>query len=107
MESGEILKIVEDAFRHICFIIGVVVSNDDSPMRAVIKNLSIGDRGQVLKPSKGKLNEEIPVPYFLVYPSHHVKVFSKNIFSIVNYGKYHKCGCTKSVSIRLNKDWGI
>ena len=39
--------------------------------------------GQVLKSSKGKLDEEIPEPYFLADASHHVKVVSKHIFSVV------------------------
>ena len=56
-------------------------------MQAVLKHPSIGNRGQGLKSYKGKLYEEIPVPLFLAYPSHSVKVVAKQIFSIVNNGK--------------------
>ena len=42
MEAAEILKMVEDAFRDICFIIYAILIDDDSTMRAVIKHPSIG-----------------------------------------------------------------
>ena len=82
MEADAILKMTEDAFRHCCFIIGVIVGNDDSTMQAVLKNSSIGAWGQVLKLSKGDFNEVIPVPSFLVYPYYHVKVVAKHIFPL-------------------------
>ena len=94
MEASSIMEIVEDAFYNHLFIIVVVVSNDDSTMRAVFKHPSKGARGQVLKSSKGKLYDEIPDPSFLTYPSHRVKVFAKHIFSIVNESRAQQCGCT-------------
>ena len=75
---------VEDAFYNRFFIVDVIVSDGDSTMRAVLKHPLIGVRGQFLKTSKGKLDEEIPDPSFLADPSHRVKVVSKHIFSIVN-----------------------
>ena len=60
MEASAILKTVEDAFYNLLYIIDVIVGNDDSTMRDVLKHPSIGVRGQVLKSSKGKLDEEIP-----------------------------------------------
>ena len=87
MEAGEIIKMVEDAFHYCCFIIDVIVSDNVSTMRAVRKHPPRGDRGQVLKTSIGKLDEEIPVPSFLADPSHRVKVVAKHIFYIVNNGK--------------------
>ena len=42
MEASAILKMVEDALYNLFFIIDVIVSNDDSKMRAVLKNPSIG-----------------------------------------------------------------
>ena len=65
------------------FIIDVISSDDDSTMRDVIKHPQKGTSGQVLKPSKGKLEEEIPEPSFLADPSHHVKVVAEHIFSIL------------------------
>ena len=80
MEASDILKMVEDAFYNRFFIIDVIVINNDSTIRAVLKHPSIGVRGQVLKSSKGKLDEEIPEPSFLADTSHPVKVVAKHIF---------------------------
>ena len=106
MEAGAILKMVEDAFRHHCFIIYSIVRDDDSTMQDVLKHPSIGVRGQLMKSSKGKLDKEIPVPSFLADPSHCVKVVPTHIFSIINYGKAQQWGCTKADALRINKDWG-
>ena len=106
MEASAILKMVEDAFYNCFFIIDVIVSNDDSTMRAVLKHPSKGARGQVLKSSKGNLREDIPEPSFLADPSPRVKVVAKHIFSIVNESRDLRCGCTKSDSLRLKKYWG-
>ena len=74
MEASAILKMVEDAFYNRFFFINVIISDDDSTMRAVLKHSSNGARGQVLKSSKGKLHTDTPEPYFLADPSHCVKV---------------------------------
>ena len=49
-------------------------------MGAVLKNPSKGARGQVMKSSKGKLDDEIPDPPFLADPYHRVKAVDKHIF---------------------------
>ena len=49
----------------------------------MLKHPSKGSQGQVLKSSKGNIDEEIPDPYFLADPSHRVKVVAKYIISIV------------------------
>ena len=69
MEASAILKMVEDAFYNRFFVIDIIVSNDDITIRAVLKHPSKGARGQVLKSSKGKLDEEKPEPSFLADPS--------------------------------------
>ena len=84
MEASAILKMVEDAFYNRFFIIYVIVSDDDSTMRAVLKHPSKGAQGQVLKSLKGNLRVDITEPSLLADPSHSVKVVAKNIFSIVN-----------------------
>ena len=84
MEASEILKMVEDALYNCFFISDAIVSNDDRTMQDVLEHPSKGARGQVMKSSKGKLDEEIPEPSFLAYPSHCVKVVDNHIFSIVN-----------------------
>ena len=75
---------VEDAFLNLFFVVDIIVSNIDSTMRAVLKHPYIGVRGQVMKISKGKLDEEIPEPSFLADPFDRVKFVAKHIFSIVN-----------------------
>ena len=57
MEAYAILKMVEDAFYNRFFIVDVIVSDDNITMQAVLKPPSIGVRGQVMKTSKGKLDE--------------------------------------------------
>ena len=54
------MKTVENTFYNHLFIIDVIVSNDGSKMRAVLKHPSKGAQVQVMKSSKGKLDEEIP-----------------------------------------------
>ena len=56
MDASDIMKMLEDAFYNRLFIIEVIISDDDSTMKAVLKHTSKGDRGQVLKSSKGKLD---------------------------------------------------
>ena len=106
MEASAILKMVEDAFYNKFFIFGVIVSDDGSTMRAVLKHPSIGVRGQVMKTSKGKLDTEIPEPSFLADRSHRMNVVAKHIFSIVNESRAQQCECTKADSLRIKKDWG-
>ena len=48
---------VEDEFYNHFFIIDAIAINNDSTLRALLKHLSIGVRGQVLKLSKVKLDE--------------------------------------------------
>ena len=56
MEASAIMKMVEDAYYNRFFIIDVIVSDDNSTIRAVLKHSSIGVRGQVLKTPKDKLD---------------------------------------------------
>ena len=80
MEASAILKMVEDAFYNLFFIIDAIVSDNGSTMWAVIKHQSKGARGQALKQSKVKLDTKIPEPSFLADLSHRVKVV-ENIYS--------------------------
>ena len=106
IEASAIMKMVEDGFYNHFFIIDIIVSDDESTMRAVLKHPSKGARVHVLKSSKGKLHEDFPEPSFLADPSHCVKVVAKHIFSIVNKSRDLRCGCTKADALRLKKDWG-
>ena len=96
MEADEILNMLEDSFHHGCFTIDVIVRNDDSTMWAALNNKSRGAQGKVLKSSKGKCNEKIPVLSLLAHTSHHMKVVAKHVFDIMNYVKEQRCGCTKA-----------
>ena len=78
----------EDALYNRFYIIDVTIRDDDSTIRAVLKHPSKCAQVQVLKSSKGKIDEEIPEPSFLADPSHLVKVVYKHIFSIVNESRY-------------------
>ena len=49
METGVIIKMVEDLFCHLCFIIDAIISDDDRTMQAVIKHISRGEREQVIE----------------------------------------------------------
>ena len=106
MEASAILKMVEDAYYNRFFIIDVIVSDDDSTMRAVLKHPIIGVRGQVLKTQKGKLDVQTPEPSFIADSSHCIKVVVKHIFYIVNDSKAQGCGCTRADALQLKKDWG-
>ena len=96
MEAYAILNMVGDALYNCFFIINVIVNDDDRSMRAMRKHPSKGAQCQVMKSSKGKLDEEIPDPSFFADPSHCVKVVAKHIFFILNDSKSHQCGCTKA-----------
>ena len=81
------MKMVEDTFRNHCFIIDVILSGNDSTMRDVLKYPSKDIQCKAIKSPKQKLDEETPLITLLAYPSHLMKVFAKQIFSIVSYGK--------------------
>ena len=72
----------------------------------MLKHTSICVQGQVLKSSKGRLDEEIPEPSLLAYPSHHVRVVAKHIFSIVNKSRAQQRGFTIVDALKIKKDWG-
>ena len=106
MEADSILNMVEDSFCHHYFIISVIVSENESTVRAVLKHPSIGARGQVLSSHKGKLDGKIPVPSFLAYPSHGMNYVANNTFAAVSDSKSPQYGCTKSDALQLNKSQG-
>ena len=106
MEAYSILKMVDYAFYNRFFTVDVIVSDDESTIRAGIKHPSIGVRDQVMKTSKGKFDEETPEPYFLAYPSHCVKVVAKHMFSIVSESRAKQCECTKADALQINKYLG-
>ena len=80
-------------------IIDVIVSNNESTLRSVLKHPYKGAQGQVLKSSKVKINEEISDPSFLADPSHCVKFVTKHIFYIVNKRSAQRCCCNKADAI--------
>ena len=59
MKAGEILRIVEDEFHRHYFIIDAIVSDNESIMKYMRKQPEIGAWGQVMIPSKVKIDKEI------------------------------------------------
>ena len=57
MESSTILKMVEDTFYNRFFVVDVIVSDNNSTIKAVITHPLIGVRGQVVNTYKLKLDE--------------------------------------------------
>ena len=57
MEASVILKMVEDAFYNCFFIIDAISIDDYITIKSVLKHPYIGVQVQVLKSSKGKLDE--------------------------------------------------
>ena len=57
MKVYAIMKMLEDALYNRLLIIDLIVSDDYSTIRAILKHLSKVERGQILKSSKGKINE--------------------------------------------------
>ena len=70
----------EELFYNRFFVIYVIFSDYESTMQALTKHISIDNRGQVLKSSKEKLDEEILESSFLSDPSRRVKVLANHIF---------------------------
>ena len=106
MLAGVIIKMVEDAFRHRCFIIDAIISNNNIKMQDVIKYSSRGAWVKVPKSSKGNLDDETPVLSFLSDPYYQVKVVSKHVFAIGNYRKVQRYGCTKADALKLKNYCG-
>ena len=100
MEASAILNMADDALYNRFFIIDIIVRKNDSTMQDVHNHPSTGVRGQVMKSSKGKLDEEITDPSFLADPSHRMQVVAKHIFSVVNESRAQRCGCRKAYDSR-------
>ena len=81
------------------YAIGIIVSDDDSTMRAVLKhshkakekddNTYIWPRNDkgVKLPDKGRLPLNIPEPTFYADPSHRTKILAKKLFQLLSKGK--------------------
>ena len=54
MEADSIINMVEESFHYEFFIIDDIVSENDRTIKAVLKHVSRGSRGQLLKSYKGK-----------------------------------------------------
>ena len=68
MEASAILKMVEDAYYNRFFIIDVIVSNNDSTMRAVLKHLIMVSEVKFLRNRKGNLMSKSQSLPFLQIP---------------------------------------
>ena len=68
-------------------------------MKVFLRNQDRCFQGQVLKSIKGKFDEEITPPPFLVDTSHQVKFSTDLVFVILNDTKAYNCRCTKADSL--------
>ena len=87
MESDAIINMAKNSYHHHYFITDVIISDDNITMKDVINHPRRIDWIQVMNKYKGNYFEEIPLPYFLADPSHKMKVVTKHVFIIENYGK--------------------
>ena len=97
---------LEYAFHNYYFIIDVIIRDGDIKIQAVIEHPERGARGQVLNSYKGKLDEEITMPYRIEDPYNQVKVVTKYLFSIFHYENVQQFGCTNADPFWIKKDCG-
>ena len=96
MESATILRMVQEAPSH-GFIVGWLVSDDDSVMRAHLHHRA--------NHPDGKLPEWFLTLVFLADPSHRIKVVSKHFYALAT-APVRTSRVTKNHAKRLKKDWG-
>ena len=106
MEAEAILQMVVDAFNNRGFIVSVIVSDDDSTMKACLKHRKLKADGKQYKSDKGRLDVHIPEPLFLADPSHRVKVVAKAFFLMLKKKVKERFGLTKADCLRLKVNWG-
>ena len=106
MEAEGIVQLVTEAFNTRNFIVHVIISDDDSTMRAHLKHPRLKKNNQPYADSRGRLPTEINEPSFLADPQHRVKVVAKAIFAILLLCKKDRCGCTKADALRIKTNWG-
>ena len=96
MESFAIVEMVKMAPSH-GFVVGWLVSDDDSTMRAHLHHAR--------NHRDGKLPEWFLTPVFLADPSHRIKVVSKHFYALAN-APVRTSRVNKNHAKRLKKDWG-
>lgn len=97
MEPGAILDMVINAPKN-GYIIGAIVSDDDSTMKAQLKHKKNPQNPK----DKGKLPLWIPEPTFLADPSHRVKSVAKHFYSI----RTKPLSRARIIARRMKKNWG-
>ena len=107
MEASAIMKMVEDAFYNLLFIIDVIVRDDDITMWAVLKYQSKVSRGQVMNSSKGNLMRKSQSHHSLKIPLTPWRFLLSKYISVINESRAKQCGCTKADALWLMKYWGV
>ena len=97
MESAACLEIAVNAPGK-GFVLAVIVSDDDTTMRAHLKHPHVGDK-------KGKLPLHIYSPEFLADPSHRKKVVAKHFYALAS-APVLSSRVTNDLAKRMKKNWG-
>ena len=119
METEAIFRLVTEAYFDRCFCVGVIISDDDSTMKANLKHswqekveaglMSRADWPRTAKGSKkkdnGRLPLDIPEPSFLADFNHRVKSLGKLIYSLAAASK-STSEVDKAFAARLKAYWG-
>ena len=99
MEAAAILHMAINCV-FLGFIMGSIISDDDSVMRAHLKHVNDTDPKH-----KGKLPIWIHEPEFLADPGHRKKSVSKKFYELANQ-RVSQSRVTKDMAKRLKKNWG-
>ena len=97
MESAACLEMAVNAPKH-KYVLAVIVSDDDSTMRAHLKHPHVGEK-------KGKLPLHIYSPDFLADPSHRKKVVAKHFYALAS-APVLSSRVTNDHAKRMKKNWG-
>ena len=100
MEADAALQLIKKIFREYAgrIYVKVIVSDDDSTMKAILKH-----EGPTSK--KGKLPLEIPEPTWLADPSHRVKVVASKIYALAALPQSQST-CLKVDAVKFKMNFG-
>jgi hypothetical protein len=123
MEATMALELIIQAKCQHGFIVGFIIADDDSSMRATLKHSykhlsatmpgfvwpcatpkEVGKLGAKLRDT-GKLPLDVPQPKWLADPTHQTKVVASRFFSLLKQGK-GSSSISKADCLRLKKYWG-
>ena len=125
MEAHAALELTKEAKIRRGFIVGCIVADDDSSMKALVRHSYTERQANDpnykwprLRPKKpgtlgsklrdtGKLPLEVPEPTWLADPTHRTKVVASRFFGLKSKGKKESCGIGAADCLRLKLYWGF